>query len=100
MKINSKVIALVFGVLLLLSYSIQDNTVFAYLEEFGKWPPTLFLAGTLFLVTGAFFILSVAMITKAESKKQMYMIIFWIVCDALIWPWWIKALGVLLDAML
>lgn len=100
MKTNSRVIALVFGVLLLLSYSIQDNTVFAYLEEFGKWPPTLLLAGTIFLVTVVFFILSVVLINKAEAKKQTAVLFFWMICDAMVWVWSIKALNVLFDAML
>lgn len=100
MKINPKVTAIVFGVLLLISYFVQVNTVFAYLEVVGYWPPTLFFAGILILATSVFFILSIAMMYQAEAKKKMRTVFLWIVCDALVWPWWIKTLNVLFDAIL
>jgi hypothetical protein len=90
---------LLIGGLMLLGYLIQEYAVFDPLKAIGSWPPTLFMAGIILVVTIAVAIFSLVMVNRAEAKNQKTMLFFWFACAAFTITWFSQPLFVLLDAI-
>ena len=81
------------------SYIIQANTLFPHLEEIGIWPPTLLMSGVVFLTTLALILLSGAIATRLEKRRKNWASVFWVGCAAILLPWSINSLSILLESM-